>query len=183
MTHMKIASLTLLAGLVLAAPALAQSRDVVVVRTNLSGGNEVPPPATATGAHGRVVVTIDRGAGRITYRAEVYNLPTGLTGAHIHVGPAGSNGPIIFDTRPTLLGASNDFSIEGSWTAGDLRPNAAAGINSFDDAIFAIASGVTYFNVHSQATPSGEIRGQLCPDAPLANGFNGVAVCTAGPIR
>lgn len=80
-----------------------------------------------------------------------------------------------------MIGASNDFSLEGSWTAGDLRPNAATGINSFDDAVFAIASGVAYFNVHTQANPGGEIRGQLCPDSPIANTFNGVAVCTAAP--
>lgn len=167
-----------LAVLAAAVPVFAQSGDVVVVRANLSGGNEVPPPSVSTGAHGRAVITVDRAAGRISYRVEVYNLPTGLTGAHIHVGPAGSNGPIIFDTRPTVLGASNDFALEGSWTAADLRASAGGGINSFDDAVFAIASGVTYFNVHSQANPGGEIRGQLCPESSAANTFNLVAVCT-----
>lgn len=153
--------------------------NVVVVTAQLSGGNENPPPATATGAHGNARVMIDRAAGRITFQVNVYNLPTGLTGSHIHVGPAGSNGPIILDFRPQQLGISNDFSLTGTLTAADLRPSAAGGINSWDDAIFAIASGVTYVNVHTQANPGGEIRGQLCPDAPITNRFNGVAVCTA----
>lgn len=177
MKHAISLSLSLLAVLALAGPALAQPADTVVVRAYLSGGNEVPPPATATGAHGRAVVTVDRAAGRITFRVDVFNLPTGLTGAHIHVGPAGSNGPIIFDMRPTALGISNDFALEGSWTAGDLRPNAATGINSFDDAVMAIAAGVTYVNVHTQANPGGEIRGQLCPESAAANTFNLVSVC------
>jgi hypothetical protein len=169
-----------LATVLPAAAAMAQTAtdpNVVVVTAQLSGGNEVPPPSTATGAHGNARVVIDRAAGRITYTVNVYNLPTGLTGAHIHVGPAGSNGPIIFDFRPQQLGISNDFALSGSVTAADLRANAATGINSFEDAIFAIASGVTYVNVHTQAVPSGEIRGQLCPEGPTANGFNGVAVC------
>jgi hypothetical protein len=166
-------------GLAFAQVPPPPNTEAVVVSAQLSGGNEVPPPTQATGAHGNARVFVDRAAGRITYQVNVYNLPTGLTGAHIHVGPAGSNGPIIFDFRPQQLGISNDFSLSGTLTAADLRPNAATGINSFEDAIFAIAAGVTYVNVHTQAVPSGEIRGQLCPDAPLTNRLSGVAVCTA----
>lgn len=178
MKLLRLTPLMFLVALALAGPASAQT-DTVVVRGFMSGGNEVPPVATSTGAHGRATVTVDRANGRISYRVEVYNLPTGLTGAHIHVGPAGSNGPIIFDTRPTVLGISNDFALEGSWTAADLRPSAAGGINSFDDAALAIASGVTYFNIHTQANPGGEIRGQLCPDSAAANTFNLVNVCAS----
>jgi hypothetical protein len=123
-------------------------------------------------------VTIDRTTGRITYRVNVYNLPTGATAGHIHVGPQGVNGPVILNfVVPTNI--SNDFAISGELTAGDLVPRAAQGINSFDDAVMAIASGVSYVNIHTQANPGGEIRGQLCPASAKDNFFNGVAVCTA----
>jgi hypothetical protein len=111
----------------------------------------------------------------------VYNLPTGVVASHIHVGSAQVNGPVILDFR-VVSGTSNDFAYSGRLTEADLRANAQFGINSFDDAIFAIASGVTYVNVHSQANPGGEIRGQLCPESVAANTFNGVAVCTSLPV-
>ena len=176
-----LASLVSVVSVVSVSPSWAQATgnpNVVVLTAQLSGANENPPPAT-TGAHGNARVVVDRAAGTITYEVNVYNLPTGLTGSHIHVGPAGSNGPIILDFRPQTLGISDDFSLSGTLTAADLRPNAAAGIDSFEDAVFSIASGVAYMNVHTQANPGGEIRGQLCPDSPSANRFNGVSLCPA----
>jgi len=170
---------TLLLG-VLATAALAlpvaASAQVVTLKAQLHGGNE--NPAVVSGAHGNATVVIDRGAGTIQYTVNVYNLPTGVVASHIHVGSAGVNGPVILDFRITA-GVSNDFSYSGTLTAADLRANAQFGINSFEDAIFAIASGVSYVNVHTQANAGGEIRGQLCPVSVAANTFNAVAVCTA----
>jgi hypothetical protein len=167
-------ALSMFAFLSLAAmPAFAQT---LTVTAQLHGAEE--NPIVLTGSHGNATVTIDRNAGKITYRVNVYNLPTGLTASHIHVGPIGINGPIIFDFNPTP-NVSNDFAITGELTAANLIPRPAQGINSFEDAIFAIASGTTYVNVHSQANGGGEIRGQLCPESVSHNTFNAVAVCIA----
>jgi len=156
----------------------AASAQVVTVTAQLTGAEE--NPGVLTGAHGNATITIDRAAQKITYRVNVYNLPSGLTASHIHVGPAGQNGPIIFNFAVTQ-NVSNDFAIIGEVTAADLVPRATQGINSFDDAIMAIASGTAYVNVHSQVNPGGEVRGQLCPGSAKDNLFNGTAICVSKP--
>ena len=64
-------------------------------------------------------------------------------------------------------------------TAADFRPDPADGINTFQDAVDAMLSGNTYFNIHTVRFPMGEIRGQLLVPEPagltlLALGFGGV---------
>jgi hypothetical protein len=164
-----------LAVIAVAVPAHAQT---VTLTAQLTGAEE--NPLVGTGAHGKATVTIDRAAQQITYRVEVYTLPSGITASHIHAGPIGFNGPIIFDFVSSVTQTvSNDFAISGTLTAANLIPRPAVGVSSFEDAIMTIASGAAYVNVHSQVNPGGEIRGQLCPDSPSANLFNGVATCIA----
>lgn len=163
------------AMIVAATTAPRMQSQTVVLRAQLSGAEEVP--GLNTGAHGNATVTVDRAAGSITYEVNVYNLPTGIVASHIHVGAAATAGPVIFNFTVPAVGQSNDFKLSGSLTAGDLVQRPAAGINSFEDAIFAIASGNAYVNVHSQANTGGEIRGQLCPASQAANVFNNVALC------
>jgi hypothetical protein len=155
---------------------MAASAQTITLTANLTGGEE--NPGILTGAHGNAVVTLDYGAQRITYRVNVYNLPSGLTASHIHVGAIGQNGPVIFNFAVTN-NISNDFALIGELTAADLVARQPQGINSWDDAAFAIASGNAYVNVHSSVNPGGEIRGQLCPESPAANTLNGVALCVA----
>lgn len=150
--------------------------QTISVKAYLHGGEEVPP--VVSGAHGVATVTIDRATQQLTYRVDVYNLPTGLTGGHIHVGSAGVSGPIVIGFAVTQT-ISNDFAIVGTATAADLQPRAVQGVNSWDDLVASVASGVTYVNIHTQLNPGGEIRGQLCPDSASANAFNGIAVCTS----
>jgi hypothetical protein len=174
--HMRTTLLGLAASAALVTMPATASAQVITLRAQLHGGNE--NPAVVSGAHGNATVVIDRAAGTIQYTVNIYNLPTGVVASHIHVGSAQVNGPVILDFR-VVSGTSNDFQLSGTLTAAELRANAQFGINSFEDAIFAIASGVTYVNVHSQANPGGEIRGQLCPESAAANTYNAVAVCTA----
>lgn len=168
---------TTLAMVVAAAAAPQMQSQTIVLKAQLSGAEEVP--GLNTGAHGSATVTVDRSAGTITYEVNVYNLPTGIVASHIHVGAATTAGPIIFNFTVPAVGQSNDFKLSGSLTPGDLVQRPATGINSFEDAIFAIASGNAYVNVHSQANTGGEIRGQLCPASSAANTFNAIALCRA----
>lgn len=177
----KVVVAVIACGMLLVAPAsFAQTQSGVTVRAML-GGNQENPPVSA-GAHGEATVTVDRVGREIRYEVNIYNLPTGIVGAHIHVGTAGVNGPIIVNFPSIAVGQSGAFQIRGSARESEIIARPEAGIRSFEEASFAIASGAAYVNVHTQANPGGEIRGQLCPGSAAANTFNGVALCTSGPV-
>src|SRR4029450_4273202 len=76
-------------------------------------------------------------------------------------------------------GVSGPFQLSGSTRAFTARP--AQGIRSMEEMMIAIASGNAYVNVHSQANPGGEIRGQLCPAKGSDNQFNAIATWTPIP--
>lgn len=100
--------------------ALAQSREMIAT---LTGGEEVPT-AVNSGAFGSATINVDAGSGDITYTIKVWNLPTGVVGAHFHVGAEKTAGPVIINIQvPTL--SSNDFTITGTVNTADFvaRPD------------------------------------------------------------
>src|SRR5262249_56147976 len=127
------------------------------VKGEVNGGNETPA-ALNTGAFGTATVTVHMNARTVTYRVDVFNLPSGVTASHIHVGAAGTGGPVVVNFAPPVP-ASNDFAFSGTVqdTAFVLRPD--QGIRSADDMFQAILGGNAYVNVHSAVNPGGEIRG------------------------
>ena len=109
------------------------------VKVTLSGSNEVPPVATQATGDGTISIADDGSvSGSVTTK--------GIQGtaAHIHMGAAGKNGPVIVP-----------FTKEGD------TYKAAAGAKLTPDQLKAFKAGDLYFNVHSAANPNGEIRGQL----------------------
>ena len=146
------------ATLMLAGAASAQTS--VVMRATLTGGEETPN-LVLSGAVATAEVALDPTSQEIAVRLRVFNLPNGSTASHIHVGPKGVGGPVVIDF-PIGTGRTGDFTLnfrvhEGS--AFHARPE--IGINTFADAIQAIAGGNAYVNIHTSAFPGGEIRGQL----------------------
>ena len=136
--------------------AWAQSREMVA---KLTGGDEAPT-AVNSGAFGTATVTVDPGSGDITYTIKVWNLPTGVVAAHFHVGAEKTPGPVIINIAVPSL-SSNDFTITGTVNVADFVARPDQGIRSAGDALQAILGENTYINVHSQANPGGEIRGQV----------------------
>lgn len=155
---MKLAAiLVLLLGSVgLATPVSAQTYTLTAA---LSGSGEAPTPLL-TGAFGTATVTVDMGTRTVTYRVDVFNLPSGVTAAHIHVGGIGLAGPVVVDFAPPTP-ASNDFSFGGTVRDSEFRLQPVYGIRSADDMFQAILGGNSYVNVHSAVNTGGEIRGQL----------------------
>ena len=112
-----------------------------IVRTGLlAGANEVPPTSSTATGRGRA----DLNPGTLGISITVTT--TGIAGAaaHLHIGAAGVNGPVIV---PLTEGPV------GTWTS-------ATGATLTQAQAVAFAAGGTYFNVHSAALPGGEIRAQ-----------------------
>ncbi len=166
----------IVAGATSAPRAQAGKQTLIAV---LSGGSEAPT-AVNTGAHGKAVITIDPSIGEVTWVIDVFNYPTGLTASHIHVGSPGTAGPVVIDFAPTAIGVSGPFRIQRARRGRSSRGR-PQGIRSMEEAMLAIAAGNAYVNVHSQANPGGEIRGQLCPDKGNDNRFTGIALCSPQP--
>ena len=109
------------------------------VKVTLSGANEVPPVTTSATGEGTITVADDGAvSGSVTTKG------VQGTAAHIHMGAAGKNGPVVVP-----------FTKEGD------TYKAAAGAKLNADQLKAFKAGELYFNVHSAANPNGEIRGQL----------------------
>ena len=144
-------------ALVGAASAEAQNQNFTAL---LSGANETP--GIASGAGGTAPITLNTATRTVTYKVDVYNLPSGATAAHFHSAGPGVSGPVVVNfTVPA--GISNDFSISGTASASDLVPRGEQGIRSWDDFIQALTLGQVYVNVHSSVNPGGEVRGQVVP--------------------
>lgn len=157
MHRVTVAGALALLSLVGVASAEAQVRNFTA---QLSGGNETP--GVVTGSGGVATITLDTATQTVTYRVDVYNMPSGTTAAHFHAGGPGVAGPVVVNFT-VATNISNDFAIAGTATAADLVPRPAQGINSWDDFIQALTLGQVYVNVHSTVNPGGEIRGQVVP--------------------
>lgn len=129
----------------------------------LSGAEEVDPVDTR--ARGLAKFQLNRDGGELHYRLIVANIEN-IQQAHIHLAPAGQNGPIVAwlypeeGQEPELIeGRFNGVLATGTITDADLV-GPLAGM-SVDDLLQEIKDGETYVNVHTQQNPGGEIRGQI----------------------
>jgi hypothetical protein len=123
--------------------ALCLSAGVVVASDlKLSGANEVPPVATAASGTGTITVADD---GSVSGSVKVTGVAA--TMAHIHVGAAGKNGPVIV---PLVQNANGEWSVP-----------AGAKLNA--EQMKNYKAGDLYVNVHSEANKDGEIRAQMVP--------------------
>ena len=80
-----------------------------------------------------------------------------MTMAHLHMGtpatvPAGQNGPILVWAFNSTYGP-----ISGSLRSSFMFNPSLNNVSSL------LAAGQVYFNIHTTASPSGELRGQLAP--------------------
>ena len=139
----------------LAGTAQAQ---VVQLTATLTGNQEAP--AILTGAFGNATVTVDLSSQTVRLEIDVFNMPSGVTLGHFHVGPPGLAGPIVVNIAPPT-NISNDFHLSGQAGPNALQVRAEQGIRSWDDFIQSLLGGQTYLNIHSAVNGGGEIRGQV----------------------
>ena len=119
------------------------------IKVTLSGAEQNPPVSTSASGSGTISVSEDKSvSGSVT--------TTGVEGtvAHIHVAPAGKNGPVIIPLTKT---SDNVWSVP-------------AGAKLTDAQYENFKAGELYVNVHSAKYKGGEIRGQLRPAAGVGRG-------------
>jgi hypothetical protein len=147
----------LLVGLLLSAGlVVAASRSF---HAHASGDQEVP--AAVTLAQGQAHFKLSDDGAQLSYKLNVANLD-GIRFAHIHIGAAGTNGPVVaflLQPQSPTTGRVNGTLAEGVITAADLVGPLAG--HPLSDLIAALESGDAYVNVHTDAYPGGEIRGQI----------------------
>jgi hypothetical protein len=112
------------------------------VKVTLGGDQENPAVMTSAKGSGTVMIGDD-----MSVKGDIMTSGITATAAHIHMAPAGKNGPVIV---PMVKKGDND------WTF-------APGAKLNEDQMKAFKAGDLYINVHSAAHPGGEIRGQLKP--------------------
>ena len=115
-----------------------------VFTTNLSGDQEVPP--VVTGATGVGTLSVETGTRNVSGGIVLDGMTA--TVAHIHVGEPGVAGPVTI----TLVESS-----PGTWTI-------PAGTTLTQEQADALAAGNLYWNAHTTANATGEIRGQIGRD-------------------
>lgn len=158
----------LAAGLVALALMLAPGRSsaqapqtVNIAQLTLSGANEVPPvEANATGLFSASVT-----ANSMTF--DLSAVADGITMAHIHLGAAGTNGPVV-----AFLFGPDEAGQPAIHPTGTLTATNLIGPIAGDWAAFAaaLAAGNLYVNVHSIDHPAGVVRAQIpATTAPAAS--------------
>lgn len=138
--------------------ALVQVERLAELQTEfeatLTGEEEVPP--VETDATGEASFELDDDEIAFEVMAEDVE---DVVAAHIHCGPRGANGPVgvtLFEGDPV---SPDGVLAEGTVSAPDEDND--CGWESVDDVVAGLRSGNTYVNVHTEANPAGEIRGQV----------------------
>lgn len=139
--------------------ATTASAQVVQMVAKLSGGNEAPNKVL-TGAFGNVACAVDVGRGTMSCTGTVYNLPSGATAGHIHVGANDLAGPVVCGAV-VAPNVSNDFNFTIDCAASNITLRPDQGIRSYDDFVQSVLGENTYVNIHSAVNPGGEVRGAL----------------------
>ena len=137
------------------------------------------PPVTNAVASGNFRATLSGSSLGFTLTAS----GAFMTQAHIHLGAAGTNGPVIaFLYGPNAAG-TNAITQSGTITAANFIGPMAG--KTWADFVTALNAGQLYVNIHSIANPGGEIRAQIpgsggAPGAP--NTGNTIAATNDGSM-
>jgi hypothetical protein len=136
----------------------------------LTGDHEVP--ANASPAQGQALLTVSNDGTSVSYKLIASNIENVIQ-AHIHIGPAGVNGPVVVFLYGLVAsggGRHDGVLSEGTFTAANLIGPLAG--HPLSDLLAEIRAGNAYVNVHTNDGvaptntgpgdfPGGEIRGQI----------------------
>ena len=112
----------------------------------LDGDQEVPP--VVTDATGQGHFTLDSHRNTLHYFVAIADIDK-VTASHIHLGPAGEAGPVVF---PLYLGGPPPFDPDNP---------IGGGVELGAEHLVDLLTAYYYVNVHTTDFPPGEIRGQI----------------------
>ncbi|CAN5518640.1 hypothetical protein BH18THE1_BH18THE1_03560 [soil metagenome] len=125
-------------------------------KAKLKGENEVPP--ITTDAEGKVKLKVKES--NIKYKLNITGV-TDVTMAHIHQGKSSENGKPVVDL---LADGNKQETSNGLLINGSIMDSSLIGPmqgKTISELVSSINDANNYVNVHTQAHPDGEIRGQL----------------------
>ena len=150
-----------IACLALLAFASRSRAETTQLKADLKGSNQVPPnQTTGTGA---LTATYDSTTKRLSWGGSYSGLSGPPTAAHIH-GPAaaGTNARLVFWISENIGQCSQGECRSNSDNKAPPLTSPFQGSATLTDAQAAdLMAGLYYVNIHTDAHPRGEIRGQL----------------------
>lgn len=139
----------------------ASRAETTEFKAELSGSNQVPPRQTS--ASGTVTATYDAATKRLSWKGSYSGLSGPPTAAHIH-GPAaaGTNARLVFWISDNVGQCSQGECRSNIDAEARLLTNPFEGSATLTEAQAAeLMAGLYYVNIHTNAYPGGELRGQL----------------------
>jgi streptogramin lyase len=144
-------------------PAQVNQSNLVALTSNLLSGQEVPAQSTTTTATATATLNLSTNSLDINVFVSGLGGTDTITGAELHVGSAGSNGPALVTLDPAR------FVTDGAGMRLIQTDLTFPSANIPD-----LLAGNVYLNVDTTDFPQGEVRGQLYVQttaaAPLLNG-------------
>jgi hypothetical protein len=137
-----IAAVTVLAGCATVEEAVVEKTSETY-KADLTGAQE--PGGGDPDGYAKAEISVADNLDQICWDINDIHGIGPITGAHIHKGAAGVNGPVVLTLKPAAEGGIKGCANKSEWTEDSLENN----FRNF------------YVNVHTAQYPNGAIRGQL----------------------
>jgi len=145
--------------------------------TRLTSAQEVADSPVESEGVARATIAFDAGLTYAKVNLVFSRIEGEVTRLHLHCNVAGANGPVaigLIDSIAPVLDNSDVIAFEGQHIFGiltneqfpladDCLATIGRPINNIASLAAAIDAGYVYWNLHTDAYPAGEVRGQVRP--------------------
>lgn len=127
-----------------------------VFKSNLSPSQEVAAELVDSRGRGSAFA-VSRNGESLGIKISFRRTTGPVVMAHFHLGQKGTNGPVVANLTPYIKGNRVIATINASDVVGPL----AEGEDPYLNLLNELAAGNIYINLHTEANPAGELRGQV----------------------